>query len=180
MISSKKTRTPFHKISYLNLILLLFVFASTNSCVSYSFTGASIPVDAKTISIQYLENQSDFVVPTLSESLTTAIKDRFTSQTSLVLVKDKGDLQIDGVITEYKTSPQAITGNETAALTRLTITVKIQFVNLIEPDKNFESNFTRYSEYNSENDLVTVQDALILVINEMLVDDIFNKAVVNW
>lgn len=156
------------------------VFVGGNSCISYSFTGASIPPEAKTISIQYFENQSDFVVPTLSESLTTAVKDRFTSQTSLVLVKNNGDLQIDGVITEYKTTPQAITGNETAALTRLTISVKVEFVNLIEPDKNYETTFTRYSEYNSSQDLANVQDGLIEIINEILVDDIFNKAVVNW
>lgn len=156
------------------------VFAGGSSCVSYSFTGASIPPEAKTISIQYFDNQSDFVVPTLSESLTTAVKDRFTSQTSLVLVKNNGDLQIDGVITDYKTTPQAITGNETAALTRLTISVKVEFVNLIEPDKNYEATFTRYSEYNSSQDLANVQDGLIEIINEILVDDIFNKAVVNW
>ena len=168
------------KISLLHISLLLMVFMGNNSCVSYSFTGASIPVEAKTISIQYFENQSDFVVPTLSESLTTALKDRFTGQTSLVLVKNNGDLQIEGVITEYKTSPQAITGNETAALTRLTISVKVEFVNQFEPEKNYETTFTRYSDYSSENDLAAVQDGLIETINEILVDDIFNKAVVNW
>lgn len=180
MILNNKTMLKLFQKSYINISLVILVLFGASSCVSYSFTGASIPPEAKTISIQYIENQSDFVVPTLSESLTTDIKDRFTSQTSLVLVKNNGDLQIDGVITEYKTSPQAITGNETAALTRLTITVKVQFVNQIEPDKNYETSFTRYSEYNSTQDLANVQDALILVINEMLVDDIFNKAVVNW
>jgi hypothetical protein len=35
-------------------------------------------------------------------------------------------------------------------------------------------------DYSSTNDLATVQDGLIILINEMLVDDIFNKAVVNW
>jgi hypothetical protein len=162
------------------IALFITVVVSFASCVSYSFTGASIPPEAKTISIQYIDNQAQLVVPTLSESLTTALKDRFTSQTSLELVNRNGDLQIEGVITDYNTTPQAITGNETAALNRLTISVKIKFVNTIEPDKNYETTFNRYEDYDSGMDLASVQDGLIETINEMLVDDIFNKAVVNW
>ncbi len=163
------------------LIAIAFLFTmGLSSCVSYSFTGASIPAEAKTISIQYIDNQASFVVPTLSESLTTEIQDRFSSQTSLILVRDRGDLQIEGVITDYSTSPQAVTSDEQAALNRLTISVKIKFTNLIEPDKNYETTFSRYNEYPSTEDLNSVQDAQIEIINEMLVDDIFNKAVVNW
>lgn len=163
-----------------HLILGAFMILGLSSCVSYSFTGASIPPEAKTISIQYIDNQASFVVPTLSESFTTALKDRFSSQTSLVLVRENGDLQIEGYITDYSTSPQAVTSDEKAAINRLTITVKIEFINLIEPDKNYETSFSRYNEYPSSQDLVEVQDAQIEIINEMLVDDVFNKAVVNW
>lgn len=163
------------------LLILGFLFMiGISSCVTYSFTGASIPPEAKTISIQYITNQAAFVVPTLSESLTTEIKDRFSSQTSLVLVRKDGDLQIEGFITDYSTSPQAVTSNEQAALNRLNISVKIKFTNLIEPDKNYETTFSRYNDYPSSEDLNSVQDAQIEIINEMLVDDIFNKAVVNW
>jgi len=162
------------------LICFVLLITGIQSCISYSFTGASIPPEAKTISIDYIDNQAQLVVPTLSESLTTALRDRFTSQTTLELTGKKGDLQIEGVITDYNTTPQAITGNETAALNRLTITVKIKFVNTIEPDKNFETSFSRYEDYSSNQDLSSVQDGLIETINEMLVDDIFNKAVVNW
>lgn len=161
------------------IYLVSFVFLMP-ACVSYSFTGASIPPEAKTISVQYFDNQADFVNPTLSENLTTAIKDRYTNQTSLVLVRQKGDLQIEGVITNYNSTPQAITADQTAALTRLTITIKVKFVNLIEPENNFETSFTRYEDYDSSLDLAEVQDALTALINIMLVDDIFNKSVVNW
>jgi len=161
----------------ISLLTLTFILPS---CVSYSFTGASIPPEAKTISVQYFDNQADFINPTLSQDLTTAIKDRFTSQTDLILVRQKGDLQIEGVITQYKSTPQAITANETAALTRLSITIKVKFINLLEPENNFETSFTRYEDYDSSLDLAQVQDVLTELINIMLVDDIFNKSVVNW
>ncbi len=164
----------------LNIFLMLMSFAALNGCGIYSFTGASIPVDAKTISIAYLENNADFVNPTLSETLTQALRDRFTSQTSLVLVPNNGDLQFSGEITSYKITPQAIQGDDYAALTRLTVGVRIKYTNIKEPENNFETSFSAYSDYDSSQDLVTVQDGLVDEIKEILIDDIFNKSVVNW
>lgn len=158
------------------MVLSLFML---NSCISYSFTGASIPADARTISIAYFENNADFVNPTLSEILTQALRDRFASQSSLNLVPSGGDLQFEGKITTYRTSPQAIQG-DVAAQNRLTVSVSVKFTNLIEPNTNFETNFTAYQDYASDLDLITVQDGLIEEIKKILIDDIFNKAVVNW
>lgn len=165
---------------HFNILLLFLSAIPLNSCVTYSFTGASIPVSAKTISIAYIENNADFVNPTLSETLTTALRNRFTAQTSLTLIPSGGDLQFEGEITNYSTSPQAIQGDDYAALTRLTVSVRIKFVNLIEPDKNYETTFSAYEDFNSDLNLTSVQDGLIEVIKVMLIDDIFNKAVVNW
>jgi hypothetical protein len=160
------------------LILLLALY--TSSCGVYSFTGASIPPAAKTISIAYFVNNAQYVEPTLSQSLTDALRDRFLSQTNLSFVPENGDLQIEGSITDYSTKPVAIQGNETAAMNRLSITVKVKFTNLIDPSKDYENTFTRYEDYSSSQDLSAVKDQLITLIDGYLVDDIFNKAVVNW
>ena len=45
---------------------------------------------------------------------------------------------------------------------------------------NFESNFSRFQDYDSSNSLADVEDDLIDQINRDLVQDIFDKAVVNW
>ncbi|MFH0999843.1 MAG: LptE family protein [Bacteroidota bacterium] len=165
---------------HFNILLLFLSTIPLNSCITYSFTGASIPVSAKTISIAYIENNADFVNPTLSETLTTALRNRFTAQTSLTLIPSGGDLQFEGEITNYSTSPQAIQGDDYAALTRLTVSVRIKFINLVEPDKNYETTFSAYEDFNSDLNLTSVQDGLIEVIKVILIDDIFNKAVVNW
>jgi hypothetical protein len=159
---------------------ILMVVILMEGCGVYSFTGASIPPDAKTITIVYFTNVAQYVEPTLSQSLTDALRDRFLSQTSLAFTKEGGDLQIEGTITEYATRPVAIQGNETAALNRLTITVKVKFTNLPDPTKDFETSFSRFLDYPSSNDLSAVKDQLITDIDQALVDDIFNKAVVNW
>ncbi|MFH1159353.1 MAG: LptE family protein [bacterium] len=161
--------------------VLLFVSGFMNSCrVSYSFTGASISPQVKTISIPNFPNNAQPVVATLSRDFTEALQNYFTSQTNLILVDQNGDLNLEGSITGYTVQPVAIQGNETAALNRMTITVKVEFTNKTDEKQNFESSFSRYLDYPSSQNLVSVQDQLIDQINEQLVQDIFNKAVVNW
>lgn len=161
-------------------IFLLTAVMLMAGCGVYSFTGASIPPEAKTISVSYFVNNAQYVEPTLSQSLTDALRDRFQSQTSLTFIAEDGDLQLEGSITDYSTKPMAIQGNETAALNRLSVTIKVRFTNVIDPTKDYETSFTRFEDYSSNQDLSAVKDQLIPLINEALVDDIFNKAVVNW
>jgi len=161
------------------LAMTLIVVWQLQAC-SYSFTGASISPEVKSISVSYLPNNSLLVQPTLSRKLTEAIRDKFTSQSNLSLVGSNGDLNIEGEITGYTTEPVAITGEQTAALQRLKITVNIRFTNKLDPKQDFETSFSRFQDYNSLRRLSEVEESLIDLINEELAQDIFNKAVVNW
>ena len=173
--SAYKTGIIF-RICFLILIAML---PQTSCKVSYSFTGASISPDVNTIAIPYMINTASLIVPTLTRTLTDALKDYFTSQTSLQVVDKNGDLELTGNITGYAVSPVAIQGNETAAMNRLTITVNVKFINRKNTKQNFETTFSRYQDY-PVADLNTVQDRVNAVITEQLVQDIFNKSVVNW
>lgn len=158
-------------------LIVLFICG----CGVYSFTGASIPPEAKTVSVQYFENNADLVEPTLSQTLTDELRDKFATQTTLDLVGRDGDLQLEGEITSYKTQPIAIQGDQRNALNRLTIIIKVNFINRFDESKNFESSFSRYGDYSSDQDLNSEEViGIINVINEALVEDVFNKAVVNW
>jgi hypothetical protein len=158
------------------VLIALFLI---QSC-SYSFTGASISPSVKTISISYLPNQAALVQPTLSRKLTESIRDKFTSQSSLNLVSANGDLNIEGEITRYTTEPVAITGDQQGALQRLTISVNIRFTNKQDPKQDFETSFSRFADYDAKNQLSSVEESLIDIIDDELSQDIFNKALVNW
>jgi hypothetical protein len=160
------------------LFLLLAVF--NYSCGLYSFTGASISPDVKTISIIQFPNNAPLVQPTLSQSLTLALRDKFASQTNLTLVKTNGDLNIEGEISNYVVQAIAVQANQQAALNRLTISIKVKFTNKKNEKQDFEAVFSRYRDYNSQLDLSSVEKNLIDEINKELVEDIFNRAVVNW
>ena len=159
--------------------MMILTFWLVQGC-SYSFTGASISPTVKSISVSYLPNNALLVQPTLSRKLTEAIRDKFTNQSNLALVGSNGDLNIEGEITGYITEPVAITGEQQAALQRLKITVNIRFTNKQDPTQDFETSFSRFQDYNSQQRLADVEESLIDIINEELAQDIFNKAVVNW
>lgn len=160
-------------------VLMLTLAWICHGCGIYSFSGASIPAEAKTISVDYFPNHAQLVNPLLSDNLTTALRSAMTSQTTLDLVESGGDLAFEGEIIDYKTSPVAITG-QTAAMNRLTITVTVRFSNRIDDSKDFEQSFSRYEDYPSDQDLNSVQESLTATIVDQLVEDIFNKALVNW
>ena len=162
----------------LHIVLLLALVCQ--GCGFYSFTGASIPAEAKTVSVQYFPNQAQLINPTLSNDFTTALRDAMMNQTSLDMVESGGDLAFEGEIVDYRTTPVAITAGQTAALNRLTITVNVRFVNLFDETKNFETKFSHYEDYPSDQELNSVQESLTGTIIEALVEDVFNKALVNW
>ena len=162
------------------LTALLTCCLLLSSCGIYSFSGASIPAEAKTVSVQYFPNNAQLVNPLLSNTLTNALNDIFVNQTTLQSVAQNGDLALEGEITGYSTSPIAITGNQTAAMNRLTVTVNVRFTNKYDESKSFEQSFSQYQDYPSGQDLSSVQDVLVEEIVNNLCEDIFNKAVVNW
>lgn len=148
--------------------------------MNYSFQGGSIPPEAKTVSVQYFQNFAPLTNPALSQLLTEALKDFFTSRTRLALTARGGDLNFEGAITGYATSPVLIQSNDQAAQNRLTITINVKYTNRFDEKKNFESSFTRFADYSSSQSLSSAEAGLIEEINKQLVQDIYNKAFNNW
>ncbi len=175
-----KSITAQVKMPIVNWLLIFMVTTMISSCGVYSFTGASIPAEARTISVQHFPNNALLVEPLLSNEITTALRDKFMNQTSLRLIETDGDLAFEGEIVDYRTDPAAIQSDQTAALNRLTIVVNVRFYNKFEEASSFETRFSQYKDYPSEQDLNAIKDNLIREIVEMIVDDIFNRAVVNW
>ena len=162
---------------FLSLISLSILVVS---CGVYSFTGASIPTEAKTISVQYISNKAAIVQPSLSQVITDGLIDAFTGQTNLEITENEGDLSFSGYITKYQIKPMAIKANETASQNRLTIAIKIKYNNSFDDKQNFETTFSRYRDYSSSENIVDVEDGLIEEISKELIEDVFNKAFVNW
>lgn len=163
-----------------NIFIFAFVYLTLQGCGFYSFTGIALHPDDKTITIKYFPNRAELVNPNLSQSFTEALKDRFVSQTNLKFVPINGDLQFEGEIVDYNTKPVSITENETAKYNRLTVSIRVKYTSVNNPKYNFDTKFSRYADYESSKLLTDVEDALNEQIISELIDDIFNKSVVNW
>ena len=149
-------------------------------CGVYSFTGASISPDIKTVSIAEIPNQTANGSAGISQKFTERLKDKFVTETNLDLVNQDADIEFTGFISGYEISSKAPTGQQTTALNRLNITVKIDYLNNKKPADGWSQSFSRFADYESDQNLSSIEDELIEEINEQLVEDIFNKALVNW
>ncbi len=163
------------------IFFAVVVIISAGGCkVSYSFSGASISPDVKTLSVQYFQNRASLVQPGLSQMLTDALIDKCRSQTRLSIVNGFGDVDFEGEITDYSIKPLTVGADSRAAMNRFTITIRVKFTNSIESKYSFEKSFSRYEDYDSRLNLSDVENEYSKKIIEFLVEDIFNAAFVNW
>jgi len=172
-------QSSFVIITY-SLFLITSLISLPSCKVSYSMSGASVSPDVKTFTVKYFQKTSALGPSSLSQILTEKLKDRFLSQTTLKLADKDPDLIFEGAITNYAVTPLAIQANETAASNRLTITISVKFTNLKNEKQNFETSFSRFADYSSSQTLSAVETDLISQIYDQLVDDVFNKAFINW
>lgn len=160
---------------------LIVTMSAVQSCGIYSFTGTSIQPDVKTVTINYFEYKALKVNPTLSNDMTNALQDKFLKLTKLEQVDMDGDIEIVGSITGYDVKATSVTANEQAARNRLTVSVKIDFVNRKYPEDDFDGkSFSAYADFDANESLDAVQGSLCEEIVEQLCDDIFNATVANW
>jgi hypothetical protein len=176
--SNDKRGARIRMMLYLMPVVLIAVLIGCK--VSYSFSGASISPAVKTFSVQYFQNRAPLVQPGLSQLLTETLIDKCKTQTSLRYVTGIGDVNFEGEISDYNTRPLTVAADEQAAMNRFTITVRVKFTNAVDPDLSYEQAFSRYDDYDSNVDLSQVEKALADKVIEMIVEDIFNQAFVNW
>ena len=118
--------------------------------------------------------------PPLATTFNETLKDTYTRQTRLSLVPSGGDLVLEGEITGYTLTPQAVTEDAYASQTRLTVSVKVRYTDSNRPNNDLERTFSAYRDFSSARMLTDVQDELISEITEELAGLIFNATVGNW
>ncbi|MGY5351978.1 LptE family protein [Wenyingzhuangia sp. IMCC45533] len=161
-------------------LLALLTLTTMISCGIYSFTGGDTG-NAKTIQVDFFNNNAQLVEPTLSQEFTINLQDFFITQTNLNLVKSGGDLQFEGEITRYTITPITATAQQTAAQNRLTIEFNVRFYNRTDETKNFEKRFSHFHDYDANVILEGASlEAAYDEIFERINQNIFNASVANW
>ena len=92
--------------SFLTLVALFMLEACS---ISYKFSGTSIDYTlVKSISIKDFPNMAPLVYGPLAQRFTDELKDRYVRQTKLSVLRENGTLDLEGEITGYDLTPQAV------------------------------------------------------------------------
>lgn len=163
-------------------VILLLSIVFSGCTISYKFNGASIDyAKTKSISIVDFPNNAELVYPPLSQVFTEKLRDVYTKQTRLQLLKKGGDLHIEGEIIGYQLTPMAISSDTYASQTKLTITINVRFTNHKNPDDDFvDKKYSAYKTFDSSQNFTDVQDELIKEIVDEITDIIYNDTVAKW
>jgi hypothetical protein len=164
----------------------LFLYSVTNvSCGIYSFTGASIPVGAKTFQVNYFENKAgnrpgSTVEPGLDRDFTVALQDLILNRTNLSIVTNEGDLIFEGEITEYSVTPMSATAEITAAQNRLKISVALRYFNNLNEEDDFNKSYSFFYDFPADKQVFDVKDSAHKEIFDRITQDIFNETLAKW
>ncbi len=154
-------------------------------CGIYSFQGTA--TNARTITIAEFYNNTELAPPTIGQVFTNRLKDYMIQNTNLSVVAENGELQLEGIITGYQLTQVApVAGadparGDLAASTRFTITVKVTYVNTLDPTMSFkERSFSFFKDFSNDLSFADVEESLTRQIMDQLILDIFNASVANW
>lgn len=163
------------------VLILLLIIAAPACRISYKFNGSALDYTVyKTISISEFPIRAALVYPPLQQTFENELLDYIARNTRLQVNEGASDLQLEGEITGYSLSPQAVTENAYASQTRLTISVRIKYTDTKQENNNVDQTFSAYRDFDSSLMLNDVQDDLCQQISKELVELIFNATLGNW
>ena len=118
---------------------------------------------------------------TMESMFNTALQDMYMQQTRLKQVRQGGDLELSGEITNYDAYNKGVGSDGYSTMAELRMTVNVRFVNNSNHAEDFsDQQFTASREYNASQQLSSVQEELVQQMIDEIVEQIFNATVANW
>ncbi len=163
---------------FLFFSFFIFHFSFFISC--YTFRGASLDPNLKTIQIQNFQFQTAGGPPNLSLQFNEKLKEYFQRNTSLKTTNVNPDLMFEGAIIGFTVEPKAASSDDKGGLNRLTITISVKFTNAKNDEKSYDQEFSFYRDFAQTQTITAVQGELVPKILDQIVLDIFNKTAGEW
>lgn len=168
-----------HNLGY--IFVFLIIIGLYGCKISYGFAGGSLDYTKyKSISIADFPNNSELVNPTLSQTFTESLKDKYTRQTKLTMLREGGDLHLEGEITGYQLDAMAISADSYASETKLTLTINVRFTDFKNPENDFETKYSASQLFDSNKMLSDVEAELVDLLIKEIIDKIYNDTVAKW
>ena len=125
------------------LLLALTLSVAIPGCISYKFNGSALDYTVyRTVHVSEFPIRAALVYPPLQQTFENELLDYIARNTRLQVVDGASDLQIEGEITGYSLSPQAVTENAFASQTRLTISVRVKYIDNKQDNNSIDQTFS--------------------------------------
>lgn len=164
---------------------LILLATSCGVSVKYSMSGSTS--SASTISIIEFYNNTELGQANMGQTFTNQLKTYIIQNSSISVIQEEGELQMEGEITDFRLTPIAPTATgdpnaiNQASSTRLTITVKASYVNTLDETMSFrDRSFSFYKDFPNDQNFTDVEEQYTKQIFERIINDIFNASVANW
>ncbi len=175
------TRRYIHLL-YVVIGCLLMLTTASSCRISYKFNGAALDYNVyRTIRVGQFPIRAALVYAPLQQTFENELTDYIARNTRLQTTDlGNADLSIEGEITGYSLSPQAVTEDAYASKTRLTISVRVKYTDTRNDANSVDQTFSAYRDFSATELLIDVQDQLCQEISKELVELIFNATLGNW
>ncbi len=163
------------------IILGTFISFLCIGCGIYSFSGISISPDVKTFEVRQFTNQAPIVEPGLDRRYTTELQDFILNQTNLDLVTNNGDIIYEGEITQFYIAPNTATADQRAAESRLTIGIRLRYIDTKNEENDLEQTFSFFYDYPSSQLLTgDTAETAFTEIFQRITQDMVNATLAKW
>jgi len=130
--------------------------------------------------VDYFVTRAPLADPNYGQVVTEGLKDLLLSQTRLRLADGTGDIHYEGEVTKYQIIPVAASGDEVSTRNRLTVDIKLRYVNALEPEKDKQLTVSQFEDFDAANDFGSVEQELLEAINEKLLQDMYDRTLGDW
>ena len=172
-----------HPLRSLRFILpMLAMLLAAPACrISYKFNGSALDYNIyRTINVGQFPIRAALVYAPLQQTFENELMDYITRNTRLQITDGASDLELEGEITSYNHTPQAVTEDAYASQTRLTIAVRVRYTDAHNDANDIDQTFSAYRDFDASMMLDEVQEQLCQEIAKELVELIFNATLGNW
>ena len=149
----------------------------------YNFKGISIPPTVSTFYVDQFQNALGNAPPEIGQQFSESLKDIVLNGSRLSYDETQPDIEFSGSVSSFRVNSVAPQETDTgfgSALNRLEISISVDYTNNQDDEENWTQSFSFFADFDSTEDLASVQEDLILEIFSQLSEDVFNRAFTNW
>jgi outer membrane lipopolysaccharide assembly protein LptE/RlpB len=166
-------------------VLFILVAIGLSACWPSSFSfrdTGGMPEEWKTFTLKTLTLEAATCPLSFAAVLSEKLKDGVQNNTPLLLntTFGKGEVNMEGKITQYSVTPLAVQGNNNASQNRLTMTL-VMTINITKPkEEQWTMTSSRFADFSSGTNLSEIETKLFEDISAQMVQDLINKLLSNW